>query len=176
MTDDSMTEKKRTNQSRRKFLRLLPVGIFAGMAGVMAAAAFRFLRPAAAAQREAKWLDVAPVSQLTGAKPIMRTILAERSAGWSLTLEEQQVFVLPAQNHQTLSSMCPHEGCNVVWRDETNNFFCPCHDSSFAPDGAQVSGPARRGLDPLPSREKDGVLQVQYQTFVNNIKERVPRA
>ena len=176
MTDDTITERKKNNQSRRKFLLLLPVGIFASMAGVMAAAAFRFLRPAAAAQREAKWLDVAPVSQLKGEKPIMRTILAERSAGWSVTLEEQQVFVLPARNHQTLSSMCPHEGCNVVWRDETNNFFCPCHDSSFAPDGAQVSGPARRGLDPLPSREKDGVLQVQYQTFVNNIKERVPRA
>jgi menaquinol-cytochrome c reductase iron-sulfur subunit len=176
MKDDSITEKKSTDQSRRKFLLLLPVGIFAGMAGVMVAAAFRFLRPAAAAQREAKWLDVAPVSQLTGQKPIMRTILAERIAGWSVTLEEQQVFVLPAQNHQTLSSICPHEGCNVAWRDETNNFFCPCHDSSFAPDGAQVSGPARRGLDPLPSREKDGVLQVQYQTFVNNIKERVPRA
>lgn len=155
---------------------LLPLGIFAGMAGVMAAAAFRFLRPAAAAQREAKWLDVAPVSELKGEKPLMRTIFAERSAGWSITLEEQQVFILPAQKHQALSSMCPHEGCNVVWRDETNNFFCPCHDSSFAPNGERVSGPARRGLDPLLSREKDGVLQVQYQTFVNNLKERVPRA
>jgi len=156
-------------------LTLLPFGVLAGMAGVMAAAAFRFLRPAAAAQREAKWLDVAPVAELKGDKPLMRTVLAERSAGWSVTLEEQQVFVLP-QNRQTLSSMCPHEGCNVVWRDETNNFFCPCHDSSFAANGERVSGPARRGLDPLPTREKDGVLQVQYQTFVNNIEERVPRA
>ncbi|MBV9209743.1 MAG: ubiquinol-cytochrome c reductase iron-sulfur subunit, partial [Acidobacteria bacterium] len=49
-------------------------------------------------------------------------------------------------------------------------------DSSFAANGERVSGPARRGLDPLPTREKDGVLQVQYQTFVNNIEERVPRA
>jgi Rieske Fe-S protein len=170
-----MTERKKTDESRRKFLTLVPFGILAGMAGVMAAAAFRFLRPAAAAQREARWLDVAPVSQLKGDKPMMRTVLAERSAGWSLTVEEQQVFVLPTPNHQTLSSMCPHEGCNVVWRDETNNFFCPCHDSSFAANGERVSGPARRGLDPLPTREKDGVLQVQYQTFVNNIEERVPR-
>ncbi|MBV9956794.1 MAG: Rieske (2Fe-2S) protein [Acidobacteria bacterium] len=166
----------KTDKSRRKFLRVLPLGIFAGMAGVLAAAAFRFLRPVAAAQREAVWLDVAPVSELKGEKPLLRTVLAERSAGWSVTLEEQQVFILPAQKHQALSSMCPHEGCNVVWRDETNNFFCPCHDSAFAPDGERVSGPARRGLDPLPSREKDGILQVQYQTFVNNIKERIPRA
>lgn len=170
-----MTDEKKTVESRRNFLMLLPFGVLAGMAGVMAAAAFRFLRPAAAAQREAKWLDVAPVAELKGAKPLMRTVLAERSAGWSVTVEEQQVFVLP-QNRQTLSSMCPHEGCNVVWRDETNNFFCPCHDSSFAANGERVSGPARRGLDPLPTREKDGVLQVQYQTFVNNIEERVPRA
>lgn len=172
----SATGSKTTETGRRKFLSLLPIGIFASMAGAVAAAAFRFLRPVAAAQQEAKWLDVAPVAELKGEKPVMRAVLAERNAGWSTTLEEQNIFILPKQNHQALSGICPHEGCNVTWRDETNNFFCACHDSSFAADGARESGPARRGLDPLPSREKDGVLQVQYQAFINNTEERVPRA
>jgi Rieske Fe-S protein len=175
--DALSTKRKEPNAARRNFLSLLPLGIFAGMAGAVAAAAFRFLRPAAAAaQQEAKWLDVAPVAELKGEKPVMRAVLAERNAGWSTTLEEQNIFILPKQNHQALSGICPHEGCNVTWRDETNNFFCACHDSSFAADGAHLSGPARRGLDPLPSREKDGVLQVQYQAFINNTEERVPRA
>ncbi len=174
---ESTSSTDNTDKSRRKFLLLLPLGIFASMAGVVAAAAWRFLRPVTAnAAQEAKWLDVAPVAELKGEKPIMRAVMAERNAGWSTTLEEQNVFILPAKNHQALSSVCPHEGCQVVWRDETNDFFCPCHDSFFAPDGARVSGPSRRGLDPLPSREKDGMLQVQHQMFANNTEERLPRA
>ncbi len=156
---------------------LVPIGIFASMAASVAVAALRFLRPVAATVApEAKWLDVAPVAELTGDKPVMRSVITERIAGWSTTLEEQTVFVLPGKNHQTLSAVCPHEGCNVSWRDETKDFFCPCHDSYFASDGARVSGPARRGLDPLPTREQGGVLQIQYQTFVNNTEERTPRA
>lgn len=165
------------DQSRRRFLLLIPLGIFASTAGVIAAAAWRFLRPVAsqAGAQEAKWLDAAPVAELTGEKPVMRAVMAERSSGWAMTQEEQNIFILPKQNNQALSSVCPHEGCQVVWRDESNDFFCPCHDSFFGPDGARTGGPARRGLDPLPTREKDGVVQVQHQTFVNNIEERLPR-
>lgn len=174
------TSRRRTDDEempdagRRNFLLLLPLTIFAGVAATIATAAFRYLRPAYA-RSEPKWSDVAPVSQLKGEKPIMRSIIAEHQAGWASTVEEHFVYVLPGQTRQVLSSVCPHEGCNVSWRDDTNGFFCPCHDSYFAADGSRVSGPARRGLDPLPTREQDGVLQVQYQTFINNTEERIVR-
>jgi Rieske Fe-S protein len=163
------------DKGRRDFLLLIPLSIFAGVAATVVAAALRFLRPSAFGTSEAKWSDVAPVAQLTGDKPIMRSIVAEHQAGWASTMEEHFVYVLPNQNNKVLSSVCPHENCNVAWRDDANEFFCPCHDSYFAADGARLSGPAQRGLDPLPSREKDGVLQVQYQTFINNTEERTPR-
>ncbi len=164
------------DKGRRRILFLIPVGIFAGVAATLATAAFRFLRPAVVAQSDAKWINALPMKSVKGDKPMMCSVVTERTAGWSMAVEEQQVFVLPALNNTVLSSACPHEGCSVTWRDESNDFFCPCHDSSFAPDGTRLSGPARRGLDPLPSREKDGMLQVQYQTFVNNELERIPRA
>lgn len=170
------TEKSDVDKSRRKFLHLLPIGIIAGIAGTLAAAAFRFLRPTAAAQRESRWLDAIPVADIKGDKPMMCAIMTERVAGWSTTLEEQQIFILPTRDRMAVTSACPHEGCNVMWRDESNDFFCPCHDSSFGPDGDRLGGPARRGLDPLPSRVKDGMLQVQFQTFENSTVERVPRA
>jgi Rieske Fe-S protein len=173
------TSSKRGNEpsekGRREFLLLIPLAVFAGAAATIMAAAFRFLRPSTVSTREAKWTDVAPLNQLKGDKPIMRSIVAEHMAGWASTQEEHFVYVLPQQNNRVLSSVCPHENCNVTWRDDTNGFFCPCHDSYFAADGSRLGGPARRGLDPLPSREKDGVLQVQYQTFVNNTEERVAR-
>lgn len=172
----STTERNEVDKGRRKFLLFLPIGIVAGIAGTLAVAAFRFLRPAAAVQPESRWLDAMPMANIKGDKPMMCAIMTERVAGWSTTLEEQQVFILPAHDRKALSSACPHEGCNVMWRDETNDFLCPCHDSSFGPDGTRLGGPAQRGLDPLPSREKDGMLQVQCQTFMNNKVERVPRA
>lgn len=165
---------KEINKGRRDFLLWFPVGIFAGLTATIAAAAFRFLRPARSTQ-EAVWNDVAPINELKGEKPIMRSIVAEHQAGWASTLEEHFVYVLPHKGNQVLSSICPHEGCNVAWRAEEGQFFCPCHDSFFAADGERISGPSRRGLDPLPAREKDGMLQVRYQSYLNNTEERIVR-
>ncbi|HMF58169.1 MAG TPA: Rieske (2Fe-2S) protein [Pyrinomonadaceae bacterium] len=161
-------------KSRRDFLSFIPLALLAGMAATIAAAAFRFLRPTQIFE-EAKWTDIGPLSQFTGDKPIMRSVSTERAAGWASMVEEHFVFVLPDKNYQVLSAACPHEGCNVVWRDEDKNFFCPCHDSLFAADGSRVSGPSRRGLDPLPSEQENGVLKVKYQSYVNNTNERVVR-
>ncbi len=179
MPDNNASSSSKRNEAtargRREFLLLLPLAVFAGAAATIATAAFRFLRPSSVSTSEAKWTDVAPVNQLTGDKPIMRSIVAEHMAGWASTQEEHFVYVLPQQGNRVLSSVCPHEGCNVAWRDDTKGFFCPCHDSYFAADGSRLSGPSRRGLDPLPSREEGGVLQVQYKTFVTNTEERVAR-
>ena len=79
----------------------------------------------------------------------------------------KNIFVLPGKNNQVLSAICPHEGCEVAWDKDTNRFSCPCHESFFAADGSRLTGPARRGLDLLPSRQQDGKLQVQYQTLDN---------
>ena len=175
VTPPAPREDESPDRGRRDFLLLIPLGVFAGVAATIAAAALRYLRPSAMPLSEAKWSDVAPVAQLKGDKPIMRSIVAEHQAGWASTMEEHFVYVLPNQNHKVLSSVCPHEGCNVAWRDDVNEFFCPCHDSFFSADGSRINGPSRRGLDPLPTREKDGVLQVHYQTFVNNTEERIAR-
>ena len=150
-----------TNKSRRSFLQLLPLAVVAGVFASIGGAAFRFLRPRLAASND-QWLDVASVSELTGPQPIAKKVLAEQVSGWVITDEEHNVFVLPAKNNQVVSPICPHEGCEVMWEQSRNQFACPCHESFFAADGSRVSGPARRGLDVLPTRVQDGKLQVQY--------------
>ncbi|HET7286572.1 MAG TPA: Rieske 2Fe-2S domain-containing protein [Pyrinomonadaceae bacterium] len=149
--------------SRRSFLKLLPLGVLAGVFASIGGAAFRFLRPRIGAVSDA-WLDVAAVSELKGPQPLARKIVAENIAGWAITTEEHNVFVLPAKNNQVLSAICPHEGCEVSWDQGANRFSCPCHESYFAADGARISGPASRGLDPLPMRVQDGKVQVQYNS------------
>jgi menaquinol-cytochrome c reductase iron-sulfur subunit len=156
-----MNQDRFNDTSRRSFLRLLPIGVLAGVLASIGGAAFRFLRPRIAAASES-WLDVATLSELTGPQPVSRKIVAEHFAGWAVTTEEHGVFVLPAKGNQVLSAVCPHEGCEVAWEQNTNQFSCPCHESFFAADGARISGPARRGLDTLPTRVQDGKLQCQY--------------
>jgi menaquinol-cytochrome c reductase iron-sulfur subunit len=158
------------NRSRRSFLSMLPLGVLAAVFASIGGAAFRFLRPRISPAGGA-WLDVAKLSEITGPTPLTRKIVAEHLAGWAVTTEEHSVFVLPAKNNQVLSAVCPHEGCEVAWEQNMNRFSCPCHESYFAADGTRLSGPAPRGLDPLPMRVQDGKLQVQYVS-----KEQATRA
>ena len=161
MENNSAMNNPTLNTSRRSFLSILPFGIVAGVLASIGGAAFRFLRPRLSVATDS-WLDVANVSELTGPQPLSRKIVAEQVVGWAVTTEEHNVFVLPAKGNQVLSAICPHEGCEVAWEQKTNRFSCPCHASYFAADGARISGPAARGLDPLPMRVQDGKLQVQY--------------
>ena len=158
------------NDSRRTFLQVIPLGVFAAVIASIGGAAFRFLRPRVSAASDT-WLNVANVSELSGPTPLTRKITAEAVNGWAVTTEEHNVFVLPAKNHQVLSTICPHEGCEVMWEQQRNQFSCPCHESYFAADGSRISGPAPRDLDPLPMRVQDGKLQVQYVS-----KEQTTRA
>ncbi len=170
-----MTNNITPGKSRRNFLLLLPLGVLAGVFTSISAAAFKFLRPRVSATSQA-WTDVAPLSELTGPAPLARKVTAEHVAGWAVTTEEHNVYVLPAKNNQVLSTICPHEGCEVAWERETNRFSCPCHESYFAADGSRLSGPARRGLDPLPARVQNGRLQVQYRRFENSSAEPLKNA
>ena len=143
--------------TRRSFLLVVPLGIFATIAG----AAFRFLRPRISVATD-RWLDVAAVNEITGSQPVSRKVVAEHIAGWAITTEEHNVFVLPGRGNEVVSAICPHEGCEVLWEQQRNRFSCPCHESYFTADGARISGPSPRGLDQLPARVQDGKLQVQY--------------
>jgi menaquinol-cytochrome c reductase iron-sulfur subunit len=161
------------DQSRRALLKLFPIGVALGVFGSLAAAAFRFLRPMVTTVTE-DWIEVAAINEITGTTPVPKSIIAEQLAGWAASKNEHTVYVLPGKN-EVLSAVCPHEGCEVMWEAESSRFSCPCHESFFGPDGAKLSGPARRGLDPLPTRVQDGKLQVQFRFFENNSQERITR-
>ncbi len=46
-----------------------------------------------------------------------------------------------ASGFRAFSSVCPHLGCRVHWQDDESQFFCPCHNGVFDPEGRAVSGP-----------------------------------
>ena len=154
---------------------MIPLGIIGGIFTSVGVAAFRFLRPRIGNETTGAWSDVGLVAELSGDAPVLKKISTGHVTGWAATQEEHQVYVLPSKGNQVLSAICPHEGCEVAWEQQSKRFSCPCHESYFSAEGTRLTGPARRGLDQLPTRVQDGKLQVQFQSFENNSTERIKR-
>ena len=54
----------------------------------------------------------------------------------------------PTESSKVLAvnSLCTHQGCQVAWKQDSGQFVCPCHQSTYQPDGSKVSGPATKDL------------------------------
>ena len=52
-----------------------------------------------------------------------------------------------------IDPVCPHAKCMVDWNSAEKSWDCPCHGSRFSYDGELLTGPARRGLDPIEISE-----------------------
>lgn len=71
------------------------------------------------------------------------------------------------------SPICPHLGCYYAWNDAQNRFMCPCHGSQYTFNGTHIAGPAPRGLDPLPMRERNGTAEVTWIVYESNTPQRI---
>jgi menaquinol-cytochrome c reductase iron-sulfur subunit len=80
-----------------------------------------------------------------------------------------------------LSAECPHLACAINLSPDGQTFFCPCHTSAFALDGARLNKVPPRGMDPLevepfdPS-DPDAMVRVRFQRFRTMTEERIPLA
>jgi len=77
---------------------------------------------------------------------------------------------------RVLNSVCPHLGCSVGFAAGNRGFFCPCHRSSFALDGAiaDPKSPSPRGMDELEAVVKDGEVWVKFQNFRKGSPDKIP--
>jgi len=72
-----------------------------------------------------------------------------------------------------LTGECPHLGCQIRLDAGSGLFRRPCHKSAFTPGGERLSGPAKRGLDPLPVEEPGGRIRVRFVRYRADIAERI---
>lgn len=161
--------------ARRSFLGVLLGAGAASVGALLSVPLFRFiLHPLLRVTTPASWSDVGSVDEFAAsAVPVKKLITVEQRDGWRKIVSEKAVYVVKQADGQprVLSSVCPHLGCSVAWR-EKGEFACPCHNGRFAADGKLLGGPPPRGMDQLESKVEEGVLKVHYQYFRQLVRDK----
>ncbi len=73
------------------------------------------------------------------------------------------------------NASCPHLGCTVNYKSETNAYLCPCHDSSFQVDGERTNEIPPRPMDSLDVEVRNETeVWVKFQSFRAGTSEKIP--
>lgn len=93
----------------------------------------------------------------TSGEVIVRT--ADVPVGSGVITGEVVVTQPVAGDYQGFSAICTHTGC-LLNEVVNGRIHCPCHGSRFSLDGAVISGPAERPLQPIDVRvQGDSVVR-----------------
>lgn len=108
-------------------------------------------------------------------------VLATRVDAWNRTPDVPVGAVYlrrrPDGGVQAFNVVCPHAGCFVDYLPGEGHYHCPCHNSTFAMDGAvqDPKSPSPRGLDELDAEvREDGAVWVAFSNFRAGVKEKIP--
>jgi Rieske Fe-S protein len=165
---------------RRKFLKLATCGVGAGLGAAIGLPTLSLVIDPATKQTvttPTEPIDLGDPGRLGPGWQRLDVVAPVVRDGWNAA---QNVILGAAwvRNHrngiEALSAVCPHLGCAVGWQSANNTFLCACHDSVFADDGKATSGPAKRGLDPLPIAVKDGRLRLTWIRYQLDTASREP--
>lgn len=123
---------------------------------------------------------VAPLAAVVpGAPPRSFPVIADREDAWNRTPNVEIGSVLlfrEADDDETVmawSTICPHIGCRIDWKDEAEAFFCPCHASLFAPDGSRENDISPRDMDRLETEIRGDEIWVRYRRFKTGTAEQI---
>jgi menaquinol-cytochrome c reductase iron-sulfur subunit len=153
--------------------------VVAGACAVAAAAAVPaaafVVAPLGVRSTGGKWVRTVRLDKLVPGVPKRVAIVADRHDAWTLerSVELGSVWLVRHGDQvNALSSVCPHLGCSVNAVPE-DGFSCPCHTSSFDPEGKRTGGPSPRDMDSLATRMVDGFVEVDFKRFRIGVSEKV---
>jgi menaquinol-cytochrome c reductase iron-sulfur subunit len=190
------TPRQTDDNSRRGFVARLLAVVVGGIVSVFPAAAGLavFLDPLRSKKRRRQegstgkegYIKVTTLDALlVGGEPRKYSIIDDRSDAWNLYPQEPIGAVYlqrtAVDKVEALNVVCPHAGCFVDFDSGRKLFQCPCHDSSFRPDGsiANERSPSARPMDSLevdPEKLQVGEVWVKFQNFRSGKSEKIPEA
>ncbi|MBX9789527.1 MAG: Rieske 2Fe-2S domain-containing protein [Pirellulales bacterium] len=181
------------DSQRRGFLVKLLAMLTGGLATLvpLGAGAFAFLDPLRKKEGDGGRLIRITVLDALRADGVPRQfpVIADRTDAWTHYAADSlgAVYLRRTGDRDVtaLSATCPHAGCNVDFRagdrpKPPGEFACPCHRSTFEPDGKRIDPehcPSPRDLDPLTVelREQGGAVEVwiKFEKFLAGTAERI---
>jgi len=60
-----------------------------------------------------------------------------------------------------VNPVCTHQGCAVDWNADKSKIFCPCHGSTYKPDGTVLKGPATKSLQRYEAKIEGDIILVK---------------
>jgi menaquinol-cytochrome c reductase iron-sulfur subunit len=110
-----------------------------------------------------EWVPLGVLEDIPQDEPTLFTFTRTKQVGWERTATSFGIYVVKKNGGEldAFSNVCTHLSCRVSWKEEENQFICPCHDGHFAKDGSIISGPQPRPLDEFDHRVEDGTLMVR---------------
>lgn len=191
---DSAIPESAEGQPRRNFVSCVLAGVISAVVGLvpMVTGLLFFLGPlfkktdagAAVEGGVAKDAEgrvkVANLESLPAdGSPRKFTVNDDREDAWNMFLNQQvgAVYLKKGEGKQVacLNVICPHLGCSVDYRSEQNDYYCPCHLSSFALDGSKQNDIPPRDLDELDVKvDENGDVWVKFQDYKAGEATQIP--
>lgn len=169
---------------RRDFLKKTACSFVGGgiIAAPIAASIIVFTDPLRRTSAAGGWTRITALEAVPAdGRPKKFQVIADRQDAWNRFPSVPIGFIYLRRTGESevaaFNASCPHAGCAVDYREGDNSYFCPCHRSHFAVDGAVVQpSPAARGLDELDVEIRDEAIWVRFQNFRAGISEKLPLA
>jgi menaquinol-cytochrome c reductase iron-sulfur subunit len=171
---------------RRGFLKKIAAVIIGGIATLFPAAAGLtvFLDPLRRKSQSGQMIRVITLAALPAdGMPRKFPVIANRSDAWSKFTQVPigAVYLRRTADNQlqAFNVVCPHAGCFIDYIPEQGHFLCPCHNSSFTPDGKidDPQSPSPRRMDDLKVEVRNGSeVWVMFQNFQPGHADKLPIA
>jgi len=129
------------------------------------------------------FLRVATVESLPpDGTPMQVPVIADLTDAWNRESNQPigAVYLLRTENGvRCFNAICPHAGCFVSYVNDRKFFQCPCHKSSFQPDGSIIApSPSPRAMDELdvdPEKLAAGEVWVRFVNYLPGKHEQVEK-
>ncbi len=110
-------------------------------------------------------------------RPQLVTIVTDRVDAWN-GFPDQPVGTVWLRRIEdqviAFNTVCPHLGCSVEHRPSQNDFYCPCHTSTFDIDGKKLNSIPPRNLDSLEVKLDGDQIHLRFVNYRAGETEQVP--
>ena len=150
--------------TRREFVLTVTTSVGATIGAVIGLPAIAYLvDPAVKVVNKEGWIPLGPLDNFPEGVPTQYSFVRVNENGWEKSANSYGGYVIRNGEEVTaFSNVCTHLSCRVTWKEDVQDFICPCHDGRFNIQGQVVSGPPPRPLDTYQTKVEDGNLFIFY--------------